>query len=124
MYKAVVIEYSPKADNMAEKIEEKANEMLQEGYELATMSVTPAAKAILVFYLKRLHGLFHIEDERRMLFVHVIILRIFGVHPFYHSCLDCSTGSNRNFSPVYKNHTARRKSRIYSIARSTGLLTR
>ena len=49
MYKAVVIEYSPKADNMAEKIEEKANEMLHEGYELATMSVTPAAKAILVF---------------------------------------------------------------------------
>lgn len=27
MYKTVVIEYSPKADNMAEKIEEKANEM-------------------------------------------------------------------------------------------------
>ena len=34
MYKTVVIEYSPKADNMAEKIEEKANEMLQNGYVL------------------------------------------------------------------------------------------
>lgn len=28
MYKTVVIEYSPKADDMAQKIEEKANEML------------------------------------------------------------------------------------------------
>ena len=49
MYKTVVIEYSPKADNMAQKIEEKANEMLQEGYELITMSITGSAKAILVF---------------------------------------------------------------------------
>ena len=31
MYKAVVIEYSPKAADMAEKIEEKANEMLKDG---------------------------------------------------------------------------------------------
>lgn len=49
MYKTVVIEYSPKADNMAEKVEQKANEMLQQGYELVTMSVTTTAKAILVF---------------------------------------------------------------------------
>ncbi|MEF2845800.1 MAG: hypothetical protein ACLU06_06670 [Eggerthellaceae bacterium] len=49
MYKAVVIEYSPKANNMAEKIEDKSNEMLQQGFELVTMSVTAAAKAILVF---------------------------------------------------------------------------
>ena len=27
MYKSVVIEYCPKADNMARKIEDKANEM-------------------------------------------------------------------------------------------------
>ena len=33
MYKTVVIEYSPKAEDMAQKIEEKANEMIQEGYE-------------------------------------------------------------------------------------------
>ena len=39
MYKTVVIEYSPKTDNMAQKVEEKANEMLQEGYELITMSI-------------------------------------------------------------------------------------
>lgn len=49
MYKTVVIEYSPKADDMAKKIEEKANEMLQEGFELVTLSITGSAKAILVF---------------------------------------------------------------------------
>ena len=49
MYKTVIIEYSPKADNMAQKIEEKANEMLQKGYELVTMSITGTAKAILIF---------------------------------------------------------------------------
>ena len=49
MYKTVVIEYTPKADDMAKKIEEKANEMLQAGYILVTMSITGSAKAILVF---------------------------------------------------------------------------
>ena len=49
MYKTIVIEYSPKADDMAKKIEEKANEMLQDWYELITMSITGTAKAILVF---------------------------------------------------------------------------
>ncbi len=49
MYKTVIIEYSPKADDMARKVEEKANEMVQDGYELITMTVTGTAKAILVF---------------------------------------------------------------------------
>lgn len=49
MYKAIVIDYSPKADDMALKVEEKSNEMLQEEYELVTMSVTGSAKAILIF---------------------------------------------------------------------------
>ena len=49
MYKTIVIEYSPKADDMAQKIEEKSNEMLKEGFELITMSITGTAKAILVF---------------------------------------------------------------------------
>ena len=49
MYKTVVIKYSPKADDMAKKIEEKANEMLQKGFELVTVSITGSAKAILVF---------------------------------------------------------------------------
>ena len=48
MYKTVVIEYSPKADDMAQKVE-KANEMLKNNYELVTMSITGTAKAILVF---------------------------------------------------------------------------
>lgn len=49
MYKAVVIEYSSKAEDMAKKIEEKANEISEEGLDLITMSVTGSAKAILVF---------------------------------------------------------------------------
>ncbi len=49
MYKTVVIEYSPKADDMAQKIEDKANEMLKNGYELVSTSITGTAKAILVF---------------------------------------------------------------------------
>ena len=49
MYKTVVIDYSPKADNMAQKVEEKANEMLENGYELVTMSITATPKPILVF---------------------------------------------------------------------------
>ena len=49
MYKTFVIGYLPKADDMAQKVEEKANEMLQEGYELITLSITGTAKAILVF---------------------------------------------------------------------------
>lgn len=49
MYKTVVIDYSPKADDMAKKIEGAANEMLNEGYELVTLSITGSAKAIIVF---------------------------------------------------------------------------
>ncbi len=49
MYKTIVVEYSPKADDMAAKIESKANEMEAEGFELSAMSVTGTAKAILVF---------------------------------------------------------------------------
>lgn len=49
VYKTVAIDYAPKAKKMANAIEEKANEMLKEGYELVTMSITNSAKAILVF---------------------------------------------------------------------------
>ena len=41
--------YVNKSSNMAQKVEEKANEMLENGYELVTMSITGTAKAILVF---------------------------------------------------------------------------
>lgn len=49
LYKAVVIEYSPKAENMSQKIEEKVNEMLNDGYVLVTITETTTAKAILIF---------------------------------------------------------------------------
>ena len=49
MYKTVVIKYSPKAREMAGKIEEAANRMEQEGFELITCSIMPSSKGILVF---------------------------------------------------------------------------
>lgn len=49
MYKTVVIEYTPQANQMAEKVEETANAMLEQGYTFITMSITGSAKAILVF---------------------------------------------------------------------------
>lgn len=48
-YKTIVIDYAPKAKKMAAAIEEKANELVQAGWELVTFSVTNSAKAILVF---------------------------------------------------------------------------
>ena len=49
MYKTEVIDYSPKADAMAKRIEEKSNGMLKEVFTLVTLSITNSAKAILVF---------------------------------------------------------------------------
>lgn len=43
-----MIEYSPKAENMPKKIEEKVNEMLNDGYVLVTITEATTAKAILV----------------------------------------------------------------------------
>ena len=49
IYKTIVIDYAPKAKKMAAAVEEKANEMAQNGWELVTLSVTNSAKAVLVF---------------------------------------------------------------------------
>ncbi|MFR8035227.1 MAG: hypothetical protein ACLU6W_14640 [Lachnospiraceae bacterium] len=49
MYKTIVIKYSPKANEMAAKIEETANQMEQEGFEFVSCSVMPSASAILIF---------------------------------------------------------------------------
>ncbi len=49
MYKTVVIKYSPKAKEMAVRVEETANKMEQEGFELVSCSITPSFKGILVF---------------------------------------------------------------------------
>ena len=49
MYKTVVIKYSPKAKEMAAKIESVANRMEQDGYEFVSCTVTPSAKGIMIF---------------------------------------------------------------------------
>ena len=48
-YRTMVVDYAPKAKDMAEAVEQAANERAQDGWELVTFSVTNAAKAILVF---------------------------------------------------------------------------
>lgn len=50
-YKTFMIDYAPKAKEMAAAIERTVNERAQEGWELMTFSVTNSAKAILVFRL-------------------------------------------------------------------------
>ena len=49
MYKTIIVKYSPKAKEMAARIEAAANQMEQEGFELISCSVTPSSKGILVF---------------------------------------------------------------------------
>ena len=56
-YKAIVIDYAPKAKKMAAAIEQTANEKAQDGWELVSFSVTNSTKAILVFRVP--------EDARR-----------------------------------------------------------
>lgn len=50
MYKTEIIPYSPKAEDMAKRIEEKCNEMEKTGYRLISSAITGAAKAILIFH--------------------------------------------------------------------------
>ena len=47
--KTIVIDYAPRAKEMAAAIEKTVNERAQDGWELITFSVTNSAKAILVF---------------------------------------------------------------------------
>lgn len=49
MYKTVVVKYSPKAKEMAAKIEAVANQMEQKGFILVSCSIMPSSKGILVF---------------------------------------------------------------------------
>ena len=49
MYKTIIVKYSPKAKEMAARIEDVANQMEQEGFELISCSITPSSKGILVF---------------------------------------------------------------------------
>ncbi len=48
MYKTVTIKYTPKVKDMAQRIEDAANEMERSGLELVSCTVMPSAKAILV----------------------------------------------------------------------------
>ena len=48
-YKTVVLKYNPRAEKMAEEVENAANEYAEKGWKLITFSVTLSAKAILVF---------------------------------------------------------------------------
>lgn len=49
IHKTIVIDYAPKAKQMAERIEEAANEMVLKGFELVSVTTTASAKGILVF---------------------------------------------------------------------------
>ena len=49
MYKTVVVKYSPKAKEMAARVEDTANKLEQEGFELVSCSIMPSSKGILVF---------------------------------------------------------------------------
>lgn len=49
MYQTVVIPYSPKSQEMAGKIEQTANQMEREGFELVSCSIMPSANGILIF---------------------------------------------------------------------------
>lgn len=50
MYKTVVIRYTPKAKEMAAKMEEIANEMERKGFAFVSCSITPSSKGILIFH--------------------------------------------------------------------------
>ena len=41
MYKTIVVKYSPKAKEMAARIEDVANQMEQEGFELVLLHLLP-----------------------------------------------------------------------------------
>lgn len=49
IYKTIVIDDAPKAKKLAAEIENKANELAKEGWELVTFSTVVSGKAILVF---------------------------------------------------------------------------
>lgn len=49
IYKSIVVECSTGAEELAKTIEKKAEEMMNRGYKLVTMSTVGTDKAILVF---------------------------------------------------------------------------
>ena len=49
MYKTELIGYTPVANKMAKKIEDRGNEMEKDGFALVSATTTLGAKAILIF---------------------------------------------------------------------------
>ena len=49
VYKSVVVECSAGVEDLAKAIEKQAEEMVNKGYKLVTMSAVGADKAIMVF---------------------------------------------------------------------------
>ena len=49
VYKSVVVECSAGVEDLAKAIEKQAEEMVNKGYKLVTMSAVGADKAILIF---------------------------------------------------------------------------
>ena len=49
VYKTVVVECSAGVEDLAKAIEKQAEEMVNKGYKLVTMSAVGADKAIMVF---------------------------------------------------------------------------
>ena len=50
MYRVMVVKYSPRAKDMAARVERAANKMEQAGYNLVSCSGLPSGKGILVFH--------------------------------------------------------------------------
>lgn len=48
MYKTFVIGYNPIAQNMAEEIEKKSNDLARDGYSVLSFSITNSGKAIIL----------------------------------------------------------------------------
>ena len=57
MYKTRIVDYSPRASVLAERIERIANEEERQGFLLVSSSVTPSAKAILIFHKEEEEGM-------------------------------------------------------------------
>ena len=48
MYKAFSVPYSPRANKMASLVEDRANELEKDGYEVVSLSIMPSAHAVLL----------------------------------------------------------------------------
>lgn len=100
-YKTEVIEYSPNAETLAKRIEEKANEMAVSGYMFVTMSCTAVAKAILVF---KKYSVSKVDKKMRFK------MRLHAVCPICgHKLLKGDNGTNAEVLCLNANQEFRKK---------------